>query len=85
MMYALNIGENNRILSVTSVKYAFYTQPKIDILPDGDITDYDYIDGKVVLNEARKAERELQTQEKSVSQVEINTSNIDYIMMMEGL
>lgn len=48
MMYALNLGENNRILSVTYDKYAPPSQPRVDTLPDGDVNDYLYVNGEYV-------------------------------------
>ena len=61
MNYALNIdSETNAVLSATYEQYAWEGCPIVDHLPDGDITDYDFIDGEYVLNEERKAEREAQ-------------------------
>lgn len=42
-MYALNLNENNRILSATFDKYAPKEQPRVEQLPDGNISDYLYI------------------------------------------
>ena len=42
-MYALNLGENNRILSATLDQYAPPSQPRVEELPDGNISDYLYI------------------------------------------
>lgn len=47
-MYALNLNEENRILSVTFDKYAPSSQPRVDTLPDGDVSDYLYVDGGYV-------------------------------------
>lgn len=47
-MYALNLAEDNRILSATFEEYATADMPKVDTLPDGDITDYLYVDGQYV-------------------------------------
>ena len=47
-MYALNLAEDNRILSATFEQYATEDMPKVDTLPDGDITDYLYVDGQYV-------------------------------------
>lgn len=59
MKYALNINkETNAILSATYEEFAWEGCPIVDHLPDGDITDHDFIDGEYVLNEERKAERE---------------------------
>lgn len=56
--YALNLSETNEILSATFEQFAWAGCPIVDHLPDGDITDYDFMDGEFVLNEERKAKRE---------------------------
>lgn len=67
MKYALNIyKETNAILSATYEEYAWEGCPIVDYLPEGDITDYDFIDGEYVLNEERKAERESQIEDSEV-------------------
>lgn len=48
MMYALNLGENSRILSATLDQYAPPSQPRVSTLPTGDITDYLYENGGYV-------------------------------------
>ena len=47
-MYALNLSDDGRILSVTYPEYAPEDAVIIDTLPDGDITDYLHIDGAFV-------------------------------------
>ena len=49
-MYALNLDENNRILSVTFDQYAPKSQPRVDTLPDGDVNDYLYVNGEYVFD-----------------------------------
>lgn len=59
MKYALNIdSDTNAVLSATYEQFAWEGCTIVDHLPDGDITDYDFINGEYVLNEERKAERE---------------------------
>ena len=48
MMYALNLNEDNRILSVTFDQYAPPEQPRVDELPEGDVSDYLYVGGEYV-------------------------------------
>ena len=48
MMYALNLGEHNRILSATLDQYAPPSQPRVRTLPTGNITDYLYENGGYV-------------------------------------
>ena len=53
-MYALNLGENGRILSVTYDQYAPSSQPRVDTLPDGNITDYLYVANEYVYDPLSK-------------------------------
>lgn len=47
-MYALNLDANGRILSATFDQYAPLSQPRVNELPDGDISDYLYVGGEYV-------------------------------------
>lgn len=47
-MYALNLDTDNRILSATFEDYATDDMPKVETLPEGNITDYKYVDGRYV-------------------------------------
>lgn len=55
-MYALNLSEDNRILSATFEEYATDDMPKVETLPDGDISDYKYVDGVYVYDPLPKAD-----------------------------
>ena len=48
MKYALNLAEDGRILSVTYGEYATEGMPIVDELPEGDATNYLYVDGQYV-------------------------------------
>lgn len=49
MRYALNLSEDNRILSACIVnEYTPDTMPRVDKLPEGDVTEYLFIDGEYV-------------------------------------
>lgn len=45
-MYALKLDDNSRILSATFPQYAAPDAVIVDALPEGDISDYRYIDGE---------------------------------------
>ena len=47
-MYALNLDNDGRILSVTYEQYAAPGQPIVDTLPEGDIADWKRVDGEYV-------------------------------------
>ena len=46
--YSLNLGENGRILSVCVCLAGQTYNNIIDTLPEGDITDYKYINGEFI-------------------------------------
>ena len=54
--YALNLGENGRILSATYEQFAVDGMPIVDFLPDGDISEYRYMDGKYIHDPLPKTE-----------------------------
>ncbi len=56
MRYALMLGEENRILSVTYEKYASPVAVLVDELPEGDISDYLYVNGEYVYDPLPKPE-----------------------------
>ena len=58
--YALNLDSDGRILSATYETYAAPSMPLVEALPDGDITDYKYIDGSYVYDPLPKPDPELQ-------------------------
>ena len=49
-MYALNLGEDGRILSVTRPKYAPSYAPRVETLPEGNTCDYLYRDGEFIFD-----------------------------------
>lgn len=50
MKYALNLAEDKRILSACVVmpRGNYAGMPIVDALPDGDVSDYLYVDGQYV-------------------------------------
>ena len=47
-MYALNLAEDGRILSVTYEQYAAPGQPIVDTLPEGNVNDWKFVGGQYV-------------------------------------
>ena len=56
----MNLDADGRILSATYEAYATAGMLVVSTLPDGDITDYKYIDGSYVYDPLPKPEPELQ-------------------------
>lgn len=55
-MYSLNLDADNRILSVCVCLEGFEYTNIVETLPEGDISDYKYIDGKYVYDPLPKPE-----------------------------
>jgi hypothetical protein len=47
-MYALNLDVDGRVLSATFEKYAAPGQPIVESLPEGNVSDYRYVEGEYV-------------------------------------
>ena len=69
MIFALNIADDGRILSSTYDEYAPSYQPRVDALPDGDISDYRYVNGEYIYDPLPAPEKE-PTQEERIAQLE---------------
>ena len=55
-MYSLNLNTDGRILSACVCLEGFEYDNKVETLPDGDVTDYKYIDGVYVYDPLPKAD-----------------------------
>lgn len=55
-MYVLNLSNDKRILSATDEKFIPEGNPKVETLPDGDISDYKYINNDYVYDPLPKPE-----------------------------
>lgn len=85
MKIALNLSDDGRILSVTFDRFAPPEQPRVENLPDGDITEYRYVDGEYIHEPLPETElpEEKPTVEERVSALEVTTDDI--ILMMAEL
>ena len=82
MMFALNIDkETGRILSATYPQYAIDDMPIVETLPDGDISDYLYVDGEYMHDPIPEAE----DTESEPTEMEQLRADIDYIAIMTGV
>lgn len=63
MRYALNLSDDGRVLSATFEQYAAEDAVIVDALPDGDISEYCYIDGEFVHDPLPAPEAEPTTEE----------------------
>lgn len=85
-MYALNLDTDNRVLSVCTVLSigSYDGMPIVDTLPEGDITDYKYINAEYVydpLPEQETIDPE-PTLEERVEQIE---ADIAFVAMMADI
>lgn len=81
MKYALNLSEDNRILSACKVlSNGNYTDmPIVDTLPEGNLPDYQYINDEFIYNPLPKEEVE-----EVPSQLDVIEAQITYTAMMTG-
>lgn len=77
-MYVLNLAEDNRILSACVCLEDFEYKNIVDELPDGDITDYKYINGEYVYDPLPKPEEP----EEQPSQLDVLEAQVTYTAMM---
>ena len=86
-MIALNLDKDSRILSACKVLAIgnYSGMPIVDDLPDGDITDYRYVDGAYIYDPIPKPESETPgpSMENRVETLETTTDDI--ILMMAEL
>lgn len=85
-MYALNLNKENRILSATYDKYAPVHQPRVTELPQGDITDYKYINQEFIYDPLPMEENEIENEEANAantpSQLDRIEAQVAYTAMM---
>lgn len=69
MRYALNLGEDGRVLSVTYEEYATEDMPLVDSIPEGNIADYRYVDGEFI-NDPLPKQEEKPTKDERLTELE---------------
>ena len=90
-MYALNLSEDNRILSACKVlpNGNYDDMPIVDTLPEGNLPDYQYIDGEFIYNPLPKEEPAEPTPslEDRVSALEttVNITVVEYNEVLKEL
>ena len=77
MMYALNLDDKNRILSITFDKYAPIHQPRVEKLPEGNVCDYLFVDGEYIYNPLPK----VVDNSARIAELKKNLSDTDYIVI----
>lgn len=82
-MYALNLGNDNRILSACIVLSVgnYGGMPVVSELPEGDVSDYKYINNEYVYEPLAKPEPAPTLTER----VEQTEADIEFIAMMTGV
>lgn len=79
-MYALNLDADKRILSACTVLSVgnYDSMPKVNTLPEGDITDYKFIGGEYVYEPLPK----LEEPKEQASQLDVLEAQVTYTAMM---
>lgn len=90
-MFALNLNEDNRVLSVTYPQYAPENAPQVETLPEGDVYDYLYVNGEFVYDplpvepQPEPVDEMVQMKEQIQSLTESNQMLTDCILEMSEL
>lgn len=84
-MYALNLNEENRILSAcVENRFTPASMPRVDELPEGDLNDYLFVDEEYVYSPAPAPEHVPPTPEQRIAELR-NWFDHDYRMYNEKL
>lgn len=85
-MYALNIDtETGRILSATYAKYAAPNAPIVNVLPDGKLCDYLYVNGSYVFDPLPEPEIPMpEPDPNEIRMQEIEAALIELAAMLGG-
>ena len=77
-MYALNLAEDGRILSATYPEFAPDDAVIVENLPEGDISEYRYVNSKYVHDPLPKPEQPVPTpsQEERIAELEAENKNL---------
>lgn len=96
-MYALNLDETNRILSITFEQYASLDNPIVETIPTDHVSDtatpqeldvhnYLYINGEYIYDPIPEPEEIVIENTNTLEErVEQNEANIEFLAMMTGV
>ena len=84
MKYALNLAEDGRVLSATLEEYAPSNAVLVDSIPEGDITNFRYVNGEYI-NEPSE-ESILDVKRQRIYELKQNLASTDYniLKIVEG-
>lgn len=77
MNYALSLAEDGRVLSVTFEKYASVDAVIVETLPDGDISNYRYVNGGFVYDPVPES-----VVDETLTQLDRIEAQVTYTAMM---
>lgn len=86
-MYALNLGDDGRILSATLPEYAPEGAVTVKALPEGDLSNYRLVGGKLELADDLISERSQQTDARRIADLsaELRGTDASVLEALEGL
>ncbi|MBQ5658678.1 MAG: hypothetical protein IIV02_04010 [Peptococcaceae bacterium] len=79
--YALNLADDKRILSATYEEYATADMPIVETLPEGNISDYLYVDGEYIYEPLPEPE----PVEPEPTELEQLRADMDFVCAMTGI
>ena len=78
MIYALNLADDGRILSVTLDRFAPADQVRVESLPEGDVSEYRYVGGEYIHDPLPKPDEPdpQPTQEERIAALEVENAQL---------
>lgn len=86
-MYALNLSDDGRVLSATKPEYAPPDAVTVEVLPDGDISLYRFVDGELVRDANLVAEALRQEVSRQIDELtaQLRATDTTVLEALEGL
>lgn len=84
MKYALNLADDGRVLSVTFDTYATANAVIVDYIPEGNISDFKYVDGIFINEPSEKSIRDVKFQRIQELKQKLDDTDYNILKIVEG-
>ena len=84
MKYALNLAEDGRVLSVAEADYAPLNSIIVDNIPEGDISEFRYVDGEFIHEPSEEHIRDAKIERINELKQKLADTDYNIIKIVEG-
>jgi hypothetical protein len=84
MRYALSLGENGRVLSVTFEKYAPVDAVVVDELPEGNVHNFRFVDGEFIEDPYVRPRAEVAKERIAELKQKLSETDYNILKIVEG-